>query len=130
MNKEPPQPLTAFLAGAVIAFAVGFFISDDSAVVAKLQAELAQRPTLKPGAQSGPSGALRGRASIRLGQSAASAASSNSEAWPPNELFAKLKITKEDWDKTWELNKRKEQGEYLLNNERPTTRKLLDWDFT
>lgn len=69
MNKEPSQPLTAFLAVAVIAFAVGFFISDDSAVVAKLQAELAQRPPLKPGAQSGPSGALRGRASIRLGQS-------------------------------------------------------------
>lgn len=131
MNKEPQQPLMAFSAVAAIAFAVGFFISDDSAIVAKLQAELAQRPPPKHAAQTSAAGIWKGTASIRRSGSAGPAGASDSaQEWPPNELFAKLKITKEDWDKTWEMNKRKDQGEYLLNNERPTTRKFLDWDFS
>jgi hypothetical protein len=123
------QPTLALLATAVIAFGVGYFVSRSSSEAEKHDAEVTQRLT---GTVTGrryevlPSSK---RASSNRPPGDPAALEITSEHPESREFFEKIAVTREDLRRVEEMEKRRAQGEYILQNERPTTRRFLDHDF-
>ncbi|MCI0538227.1 MAG: hypothetical protein L0Z50_23720 [Verrucomicrobiales bacterium] len=128
MPTESHQPILALITVAAIAFAVGYFVSPNPSEAEKREAELAQRSTEKLTGKRSASSSRKGPVTIgRAGDPSSPVALS--EHHESREFFAKINVTKEDLERVEQMEKRRAQGEYILQNERPTTRKFLDYDF-
>jgi hypothetical protein len=129
MLNESRQPVLALICVAVIAFAVGYFVSRNSVEAKKRDSESVQ----------GASATWRGKHSTapKIGKRSASLSGTGglnppditSEHPESRQFFEKIGVTREDLRRVEEMEKRRAQGEYILQNERPTTRKFLDHDF-
>jgi len=130
MLTETRQPTFALITVAAIGFAVGYFVSRSSCETEKRTTELRQQPlvTLRGERSTAPSTAKGSASSRRTGDA-------GSPGWEwvrderSREFFAKIYVTRGDIAEVTEMEKRRAHGEYILQNERPTTRKFLDYDF-
>lgn len=110
---------------ALVCFATGYFVADDSARVQSLQAEIDRLPK-SSGWRSPP---------VQRPSFLKTASSTNPPGLRPvtpeplPDLITRLGITPGELTETEEINARQRKGEYILKLERPTTRKFLDYDF-
>lgn len=127
-DRSPSVPPSAeaphwrLAAVAVLCFATGYFVADDSVRVQSLQAEIDRLP------RSAPAGLpSRPPFTASRGEQPGGLRGARPTATP--DLIIQLGLTPEELKQTEEINARQAQGEYILKLERPTTRKFLDHDF-
>jgi hypothetical protein len=129
MPTESRQPILALITIAVIAFAAGYLLSPNASEMSKREVALSKDiPVTPSGKRTGAPNMWIGSATLR-GSGDASSHAPASEHPESREFFARINVTKEDLERVAEMEKRRTQGEYILQNERPTTKKFLEHDF-
>src|SRR5437870_2618739 len=129
MPAEARHPTIALVAIAAIAFMVGYFCSRNSSQVAERVAvqDRDSSESASPKADKGSTFSKKTASTWRMGE--AKGPVTTSEHPESRAFFEKIGVTKEDLQRVEEIEKRRAQGEYILQNERPTTKKFLDYDF-
>lgn len=130
MATESRQPVAALITVAVIGFSIGYFVAQNSREAPKREPEAVPRPALtRSGRRSGGPTFATGSADLRRNNEALSDGLGWVEDARSREFFSKIHVTRADLERVTEMEKQRAKGEYILQNERPTTKKFLDHDF-
>jgi hypothetical protein len=109
------------IAVAVIAFALGYFVSDTTSKAEERETQRAERSTgMLTGKRDSMWNSGKGATTSRRDRDPSLAVTS--EHPESREFFAKIGVTREDLQRVEQMEKRRAQGEYILQNERPTTK--------